>query len=261
MGGIGPGLLLAGLYIIYIGIRSYLNPKLAPALTKEERLPLVRRLALTRTLVLPMLLIVGVLGSIYMGLATPGEAAGVGSAGAILCTAARGRLTWQNLKNALYSTMKTIGLIMWIVFGAYAFIGVYTLAGGADFIGGLMAALPLGRWGILILIMFILIVLGMVLDVTGIVILAVPIFVPVIKALGFDSLWFGVLFNVNLQIAFLSPPFGYGMFYLKAVTPPEITMTDFYRAVWPFIILQVIGLGITMVFPEIILWLPRMMLK
>ena len=261
MGGIGPGLTLAALYVIYIGIRSYLNPKLAPALAKEERLPLVRKLALTRTLVLPILLILGVLGSIYMGLATPGEAAGVGAAGAMLCTAVRGRLTWQNLKNALYGTMKTIGLVMWIVFGAYAFIGVYNLAGGADFVGGLMAALPLGRWGILILIMFILVLLGMVLDVTGIVILAVPIFVPVIKALGFDSLWFGVLFNVNLQIAFLSPPFGYGMFYLKAVTPPEITMTDFYHAVWPFIILQIIGLGICMAFPEIILWLPNMMIR
>ncbi len=121
--------------------------------------------------------------------------------------------------------MKAIGLVMWIVFGAYAFIG------------GLMAVLPLGRWGILVLIMFILILLGMVLDVTGIVMLAVPIFVPVIKAKGFDSLWFGVLFNVSLQITFLSPPFGYGMFYLKAVTPPEITMTDFYHVVWPLIIL------------------------
>ena len=260
MGGIGPGLLLSALYVIYIGIRSFLNPKLAPALAKEERLPILKKLALTRTLILPVLLIMGVLGSIYFGLATPGEAAGVGAAGAILCTAVRGRLTWQNVKAALYGTMKTIGLIMWIVFGAYAFIGIYTLAGGADFIGGLLAALPLGPWGILIVIMFILILLGMVLDVTGIVILAVPIFVPVIKVLGFDSLWFGVLFNINLQIAFLSPPFGYGMFYLKAVTPPEITMTDFYHAVWPFIILQIIGLAICMAVPEIILWLPKMMI-
>ncbi len=261
-GGIGPGFLLAALYVIYIGIRSYLNPELGPALSKEERaVPLRHKVALVRTLILPVLLIVGVLGSIYLGLATVGEAAGVGAAGAMISAAVRGRLTWQNLKQAVYGTLRTVGLIMWVGFGAYAFVGVYILAGGTDFIGELLSGFPLGRWGILIVIQLILILLGMVLDVIGIVFLTVPIFIPVIKALGFDPLWFGILFNVNLQIAFLSPPFGYGMFYLKGVAPPDITMTDLYRAVWPFIILQVIGLVLTMVFPQIALWLPKTMLK
>lgn len=262
MGGVGPGLVLSALYITYIGIRSYLNPTLAPTLSEEERaIPLRQKIGFLKTLILPVLLIIGVLGSIYFGLATPGEAAGVGAAGALICTAVRRQLTWQNLKLAVYGTMKTIGLIMWIVFGAYAFIGVYTLAGGSEFIGDLLAGLPLGRWGILIVIMLILIVLGMVLDIVGIVILGVPIFVPIITALGFSPLWFGILFNINLQIAYLSPPFGYGMFYLKGVAPPEITTTDLYHAVWPFMILQVIGLALVMAFPPIALWLPNLMIK
>jgi len=262
MGGVGPGLVLAALYIAYIGIRSYLNPTLAPALSKEERaMPLLRKLGLLRTLILPVLLILAVLGAIYFGVATPGEAAGLGAAGAMICAAVRGKLNWQNLKLSVYGTLKTVGLIMWIVFGAYAFIGVYTLAGGAEFIGGLLSGLPLGNWGILIVIQLILILLGMVLDVIGIIILCVPIFIPIIATMGFDPLWFGIIFNINLQIAYLSPPFGYAMFYLKAVAPEDVTTADLYRAVWPFMILQVIGLAIVMVFPPIATWLPNRMIR
>ena len=262
MGGVGPGLVLAALYIVYIGIRSYLNPTLAPALSKEERaMPLLRKLGLLRTLILPVLLILAVLGAIYFGVATPGEAAGLGAAGAMICAAVRGKLNWQNLKLSVYGTLKTVGLIMWIVFGAYAFIGVYTLAGGAKFIGGLLSGLPLGNWGILIVIQFILILMGMVLDVIGIIILCVPIFIPIIATMGFDPLWFGIIFNINLQIAYLSPPFGYAMFYLKAVAPEDVTTVDLYRAVWPFMILQVIGLAIVMAFPPIATWLPNRMIR
>jgi len=262
MGGVGPGLVLAALYIVYIGIRSYLNPTLAPALSKEERaMPLLRKLGLLRTLILPVLLILAVLGAIYLGVATPGEAAGLGAAGAMICAAVRGKLNWQNLKLSVYGKLKTVGLIMWIVFGAYVFIGVYTLAGGAEFIGGLLSGLPLGNWGILIVIQLILILLGMVLDVIGIIILCVPIFIPIIATMGFDPLWFGIIFNINLQIAYLSPPFGYAMFYLKAVAPGDVTTADLYRAVWPFMILQVIGLAIVMAFPPIATWLPNRMIR
>lgn len=260
MSGVFPGLLLAGLYMTYIGIRCYLNPSLGPALPKEERtLNLAQKFGLLRTLILPAVLILAVLGSIYLGLATPGEAAGVGAAGAIICTAVRRQLTWRNVQDALYGTIKTVGLIMWIVFGAYAFIGVYTLEGGADFVSGILAAMPLGRWGIFIVMQLIILILGMVLDIIGIVILLVPIFSPIVTSLGFDPLWFGLTFNVNLQIAYLSPPFGYGMFYLKGVSPPEVSMGDIYRSVWPFIGLQLIGLVLVSVFPQIALWLPSLM--
>lgn len=261
-GGVGPGLLLSAMYIAFIAIRSYLDPSVGPPLPKEERnLTFMQKVSLSKTLILPTLLIIGVLGSIYLGLATPGEAAGVGAAGAIICTAVRGRLTFTNLKQSLYGSLKTVGLIMWIGFGAYAMVGVYTLAGGSEFISKWIVGLPFGPWGILIVIQLILIVLGMVLDVVGIVFLCVPIFVPVARALGFDLLWFGLLFNINLQIAFLSPPFGYAMFYLKGVSPPEITMTDIYRCVWPFMGLQLLGLVLVMVFPQIAVWLPNNMIK
>ena len=262
MGGIGPGLVLAGLYATYIGVRSYLNPAFAPALSKKERTMSLRdRFGLIKTSILPILLILGVLGSIYLGLATPAEAAGIGAAGAILCTAIRRRLTWENLKLACYSTLKTVGIVMWIAFGAFSMIGVFTLVGGAEFISGLLSGLPFGRWGILIFIQLILITLGMFLDPIGIVILCVPIFNPIVVALGFDPLWFGLIFNVNMQIAFLTPPFGFGMFYLKAVTTSDVTMTDLYRSVFPFILLQLVGLTLVMLFPPIATWLPNMMIK
>jgi tripartite ATP-independent transporter DctM subunit len=261
MGGVGTGILLAILYCIYIGIRCYLNPKMGPPLPKEEReIPFRAKLGLTRHLILPALLILAIIGSIFAGVATPTEAAGVGVIGAMLCCAVRGKLTLTNLKSACFGTMRVVGLMWWLVFGSSIFVGVYTVAGGAEFVKDILLALPLGRWGVLILIQLTLILLGMVIDLVGLCILAVPIFTPVITTLGFDPLWFGVLFNVNLQIGYLSPPFGLSMFYLKGVTPDEVTMSDIYSSVWPWMGLQLLGLIICMLYPPIITWLPGMML-
>ncbi|MGD9016290.1 MAG: TRAP transporter large permease subunit [Desulfobacterales bacterium] len=262
MGGIGPGLLFGGLYIGYILVRCYIRPEDGPAAPEAEwRVPIKEKILLFKSLVLPMLLILGVMGSIFGGVATPGEAAGVGAFGAVICAAIRRQLTRENLLMSLYDTMKTVGLILWIVFGAMVFIATYTLAGGAEFVKSALVALPLNPWLVLIIIQVILLFLGMVLDIIGITVLLAPIFVPVIKSLGFDPLWFGVLFNLNLQIAYLSPPFGYSMFYLKAVAPPDVSMTDLYRSVVPYMILQIIGMVLCMIFPQIILWLPNMMMK
>lgn len=262
MGGIGPGFLFGGLYIGYILIKCYLNPAAGPAAPLEERnIPFGKKIGLLKSLILPILLILGVMGSIFGGVATPGEAAGVGAFGAIFCAAIRRQLTWKTLTESLFETMKTVGLILWIVFGAMTFIATYTLGGGAEFVKSALIALPLNPWLVLIIIQIILLFLGMVLDIIGITVLLAPIFVPVVTALGFDPLWFGVLFNLNLQIAYLSPPFGYSIFYLKAVAPPDVTMGDLYRSVIPYMILQVIGLILCMVFPQIILWLPNMMIK
>lgn len=262
MGGVGPGLLFGALYIGYILIKCHLNPAAGPAASEEEaNMPLAEKVGLLKSLLLPILLIMGVMGAIFGGVATPGEASGIGALGAIICAAVRGRLTWKTLRESAFSTMMTVGLIMWIVFGAMIFIATYTQAGGAEFVQETLTALPLGRWGVLILIQLILLVLGMVLDIIGITVLLAPMFVPVIKALGFDPLWFGVLFNLNLQIAYLSPPFGYSMFYLKAVAPPDVTMTELYKSVMPYLILQVAGMALCMIFPQIITWLPNMMLR
>ena len=262
MGGVGAGILMATLYIIYIGTRSAIQPNFAPALTKEERqIPLLTKILMAKTLILPLVLILLVLGSIYMGIATPGEAAGIGAAGGVIIALSRRRLNWSNFREALKSALKTTGLIMWIVFGANAFIGVYTFAGGIKFVSEFITGLPLGPWGMLILIQVILIFLGMIIDIVGITMLTVPIFVPIITSLGFDPLWFGILFNMNIQIAYLSPPFGYGMFYMKAVAPKDVTTLDLYSSVWPFIILQVIALVIVMMFPPIATWLPNKMIR
>jgi len=262
MGGVGPGLLFGALYIGYILIKCHLNPEAGPAASDEETgISLKEKMLLLKSLVLPVLLIASVMGAIFGGVATPGEASGVGALGAMVCAAVRGKLTWPNLKESLYATMKTVGLIMWIVFGAMAFIATYTLAGGSDFVSETLPILPLGPWGVLILIQLILLLLGMVLDIIGITVLLAPMFVPVIRELGFDPIWFGVLFNLNLQIAYLSPPFGYSMFYLKAVAPPDVTMTELYGSVWPYLMLQIAGMILCMVFPAIITWLPGVMIR
>ncbi len=262
MGGVGPGLLFGALYIGYILIKCHLNPEAGPAASDEETgISLKEKMLLLKSLVLPVLLIASVMGAIFGGVATPGEASGVGALGAMVCAAVRGKLTWPNLRESLYATMKTVGLIMWIVFGAMAFIATYTLAGGSDFVSETLPILPLGPWGVLILIQLILLLLGMVLDIIGITVLLAPMFVPVIRELGFDPIWFGVLFNLNLQIAYLSPPFGYSMFYLKAVAPPDVTMTELYGSVWPYLMLQIVGMILCMVFPAIITWLPGVMIR
>jgi tripartite ATP-independent transporter DctM subunit len=261
IGGVGAGLLLAALYCAYIFIRCYFNPNIGPALPKEERqIPLKDKIALTKHLIMPALLILAIIGTIFGGFATPTEAAGVGVVGAMICCAVRRKLTIRNLKMSSLETMKVIGLMWWLVFGSSIFVGVYTLAGGSDFIRNILLELPFGPWGILMIIMAVLIVLGMVIDLIGLCILAVPIVTPVMDTLGFDPLWFGVLFNINLQIGYLSPPFGTSMFYLKGVVPPDVTMSDIVGSVWPWMGLQFLGLAICLLYPPIITWLPSVMM-
>lgn len=261
IGGVGAGLLLAALYCGYIFIRCYFRPNLGPALPKEERqIPLKDKIALTKHLIMPALLILAIIGTIFGGLATPTEAAGVGVVGAMICCAVRRKLTIRNLKMSSLETMKVIGLMWWLVFGSSIFVGVYTLAGGSDFIRNILLGLPFGPWGILIIIMAVLMVLGMVIDLIGLCILAVPIVTPVMDTLGFDPLWFGVLFNINLQIGYLSPPFGTSMFYLKGVVPSDVTMSDIVGSVWPWMGLQFLGLAICLWYPPIITWLPSVMM-
>ncbi len=262
MAGVVPGLLLSGFFIAYIVIRCYLQPHLAPAASEAERnIPLAQKVALLRGLILPGLVAFGVLGSLYLGLATPTEAAGVGCVGAFLSAAVNRRLTWENISRAIADTTRVTCMLYWLFFGASALIGVYTLAGGTNFMKQTITALPIGPWGILALMMIIWIILGCLIDWIGILLLTAPIFVPIIESLGFNSVWFGVLFCMNMQISYLSPPFGPAVFYLKGVTPPEITIGDIFHSIWPFMALQVTALVIVMAFPRIALWLPSLMIK
>ena len=261
MGGVGPGILLSSLFIFYIAVRSWIQPELGPAPSREERkqYSFKDKLIALRAVILPILLIIGVLGSIYARIATPTEAAGVGCVGALISAAIYRRLTFDNIKESVYSTAKTTAMILWITIGARCFIAVFSAVGGDELVVNFVSELSVNRWIILILIQLMLIFLGMFLDEIGIILLCVPIFLPIIKALNFDPTWFGILFLVNAQMDYITPPFGYTLFYLKGVAPPEVTMGDIYRSIIPFVLLQAGGLGLCMIFPEIVLWLPNLM--
>jgi TRAP-type mannitol/chloroaromatic compound transport system permease large subunit len=165
------------------------------------------------------------------------------------------------MKMSVYGTARTIGMILWIIFAASSFVGVFIVGGGGDFIRETLLGLGMGRWGTLIVIQLILILLGMFLEPISILILTVPIVMPIVAELRFDMVWYGVLFVINMQMAYITPPFGPSLFYLKGVAPPEITLDDIYRSVPPFIIIQGITLTLLMIFPQIALWLPGMMIK
>ena len=271
VGSILPGLMLSGLYIAYVSVRSAINPRLGPPLPVEERVNWAQKLLLLRRMLAPIVLIMVVLGVIFSGAATPVEAAGIGSFGAMIVAAMHGRLSWTNVRDAAVATMKASAMVLWIIFGATIFVGFYILQGGQAFVSDLILGTGLGPYGVLILMMVILVFLGMFLDWVGILLLAVPIFIPIVNQLAFDgvlglpgvppqdvALWFGVLYLVNMQMSFLSPPFGYALFYLRGVAPKEIPTETIFVAALPFLGLQVLGLAICVMFPNVVLWLPRL---
>jgi tripartite ATP-independent transporter DctM subunit len=268
IGAVLPGLMLSGMYILYVSVRCYANPRLGPAIPVEERVSTAEKLRLVGKMSAPISLIVIVLGVIFTGVATPVEAAGIGTFGAFVVAAIHLKLDWPTLRDACLTTLKASAMVIWIMFGATIFVGLYVLEGGQQFVQEALAATGLGPWGILIIMQIVLVVLGMFLDWVGILLLCVPIFVPIVRALGAEAfglsdpddlvLWFGVLYLVNMQMSFLSPPFGYALFYLRGVAPPEIPMTTIFKSALPFLFLQVLGLALCMLFPAIITWLPRL---
>lgn len=257
---VGPGLLLAALYAAYTITICWLKPELAPlAPAADYALPLRERIAEMRQLVAPVLLIGFIMTCFYTGIATPTEVGALGTLGALIILAVNSQFTYENLKHAVVQTGRTVAMVTWIFFGASALVGIYTLAGGTDFLRGEILDLNLGPLPTLLLMMAILIVLGCFIDWIGIALLTMPIFVPIIKSLGYDPVWFGVLFCMNMQISYLSPPFGPAAFYLKGVAPPNVSLGDIFAGVWPFIILQIIGVLTVIAFPGIALWLPSYM--
>lgn len=271
VGAVVPGLILSGMYIAYVAIRCGLNPSLGPALPPEEQVSRKEKIRLLSNMAAPIVLVFVVLGVIFAGIATPVEAAGIGTFGAIIVSALHRRLSWANLRSAVLTTLRVTGMVLWIIFGATLFVGFYVVNGGQEFINASLLSTGFGPYGILIVMMVILVVLGMFLDWVGILLLAVPIFIPLMKSLSFDgvfglpgvapeeaALWFGVVYMVNMQMSFISPPFGYALFYLKSVAPPEVTMAQIYKSSLPFLFLQATGLAICIIFPEVVLWLPRL---
>ena len=255
--GILPGILLASLYITYVLIRVRLNPAIGPVYDSPEvELPLVHRLGYLRGLILPFLLIAGVLGSIYGGIATVTESAAIGAFGALIVAAARRELTIKGIREALWATTLTTGALIWLIIGAVSLVGIYNILGGTRFLGGLLTGLETAPMGVIIIMMLIIFFLGTFLEWIAIVFITVPVFAPVVVQLGYDPVWFGILFAMNIQIYMLSPPFGPACFYLKSVAPKDVTLQEIFLAVLPFICLQIIGLALVMAFPQIALWLP-----
>ena len=258
-----PGLLLSTLYIIYILVRCGFNPELGPPLPKEERVyTLAQKLKMiVSSLIPPGTLIVLVLGSIVAGIATPTEAAGIGSLGAIILALGYGKLSWGAIKDASIATLLTTSMVMTLFLGGNAFQSIFMGLGGGDAIYDILMGFNLSPYVILFIMMGCVFFLGMFIDWLGILLIVLPIFVPITQELGFDQLWFATLICVNLQMAFLTPPFGYSLFYLKGIAPEEMTIVHIYKGVVPFICLQWIGLITCIIFPELVLWLPRALFK
>ena len=254
-----PGLLLAGLYIAYILVMCALKPELGPPPPREELdIPLREKIGLLKGVILPIFVAAMVLGTIYTGVASVSEAAAMGVVGVAISAAIRRELTWPLMRASLLQTMATCGVLVWLTFGATALIGVYNAMGGAAFVKGLVTGLPFEPIVIILIMMGILVVLGMFMDWIGILLLTMPIFVPIITTFGYSPIWFGILFCMNMQISYLTPPFGPAAFYLKGVAPPEITLNDIFKALWPFIGLQATGLMLVLLIPDIALWLPSL---
>ena len=263
-GAVFPGIILSGLYMVYVAILCFVKPELGPPISREERAQVTNAqvaFMVLKSLVPPMILILGVLGSIFFGIATPTEAAGVGAFLAFIMVLAYGKFTWRGLYNAVMQTAKTNTMVIMILCGATCFTGIFLGVGGGDVVTDFVMGLGLGKWGTFWVMMAIVLILGMFIDWIGIVLICFPLFLPIAKQLGFDPIWFVIMIAVNLQASFLTPPFGYALFYIKGVDPEHIDIRKVYKGVIPFVALMVLGLFICAAFPDAIMWLPNLLVE
>ena len=254
-----PGFILSALYMSYVAIRCWFRPQDGPPLPVEERRAVPTHQKIIRMLSQmfpPILLILGVLGTIFAGIATPTEAAGAGAFISTMLAVIYRRFNWPVLKSTTYETMRITGFIMLLVIGASIFTSVFTYLGGGKFATAVLAAVPGGKWVSFAVMMFIVFLLGMLIEWIGSIFIVVPLFTPVAAALGFDPLWFAIAVCVCYQTGFLSPPNAHAIFYLKGVAPPEVRVEDIIRGVWPYICLILVGLAIITIWPQLVLWLP-----
>lgn len=255
--GIMPGLLLALIYIAYILIRCWLNPNMGPAIPRTERVTLDEKLKALRHMLLPGLLVLAVLGCIILGVTSTSEASAIGAGGALLIASLRGRMSRKVLMDILLSTTKLTGMLIWIAIAAVFFSRVYMGLGAGMVVSDFIYDSNISPKMVIVLMLVCYFILGMFLDDFAIAFITVPIFVPIVSELGFDTVWFAILFVLSMQTAYLTPPFGYNLFYMRSVTPKSISIYDIYLAAVPFILLQTLGLIIVFIFPEIVLWLPN----
>jgi tripartite ATP-independent transporter DctM subunit len=262
MAAVFPGLIMAGLYITYMILVCYLKPELGPAVTKEEAAQYSKAEVAKLLLVAgvpPVGLVLAVLGSIFFGWAAPTEAASLGALGALIIAASYGKLNLKMLKETCFSALKISTFIMWLVLGAKYFMATFNKLGGGNLISEMLLGVELGPTGLLVLMLGVIFILGMFMDWIGILLVVIPIFVPIVQQMGWDPLWFAMLFCITLQISYITPPFAYSIFYLKGIAPPSVKLTDIYRGCVPFIAIQFVALLILYFWPSLATYLPSLM--
>lgn len=257
--GVLPGVFLAVLVAIYIGVRCMIQPELGPALPRDERGDWQEKLSALRSVFLPVVIVMMVLGSILSGVATLTESAAMGVLGAIISSVVHRTFSFGMLHDALVKTLRITAMTMWIFIGAHVFSTAYNAMGAQDLVVNLFSYVPGGAWGSLILMLGFVFVMGIVLDPIGIMLITLPIFMPIVNQHGIDPIWFGVLFVIMLELGYMTPPFGFNLFYLRGVAPPEVTMANIYRSVVPYVGVMLLGLVLIALFPQIALWLPNVL--
>jgi len=259
LAGVGPGLMMAALFIIYIVIRCRLQPELGPALSAEERnVPMAEKLKLLSAGLLPIGIFAVMMVPFINGWTSLVESSAVGALAALLAAIFKRRLTREVLENSVRQTLAISCMFMWIILAALAFGAVFDGLGAVKAIEGFFTEdLGLGPWEILILMQLSYLLMGTFLDDTAMLVIVAPLYVPLVRALGFDLIWYGILYTITVQIAYMTPPFGYNLFLMRAMAPKEISIVDIYRSITPFVLVMLFGLILVMVFPEIALWLPH----
>ena len=259
LAGILPGIMMATLFILYIYIRCKLQPELGPALPKEERqITRAEKFKLLQAGLIPFAIFFSMTGLFLMGIASLVECSAVGAFGATLAALLKGKLTWSVIETTLKKTLGVSCMFMWIILAALSFGAVFDGIGAVRAIETLfIERWNLSPWGVLIMMQLSYILMGMFLDDTAMLVIVAPLYVPLIIALGFDPIWYGVLYTITCQIAYMTPPFGYNLFLMRAMAPKEINLMDIYRSIIPFVLVMCLGLAIVMIFPEIATWLPE----
>jgi len=263
LAGVFPGLMMATLFILYIYIRCRIQPELGPTLPKEERqMPVVEKIKLLRAGITPFVIFFAMTGLFLMGIASLVECSAVGALCATLAAMSRKRLNRQVIETTLRKTLGVSCMFMWIILAALCFGAVFDGIGAVKAIETLfIERWDLSPWGVLIMMQLSYILMGMFLDDTAMLVIVAPLYVPLIIALGFDPIWYGVLYTITCQIAYMTPPFGYNLFLMRAMAPKEISLADIYRSIIPFVLVMCVGLSIVMIFPEIATWLPSQLSK
>lgn len=260
LAGVLPGLLMAGLFVLYIVVRCRLQPEMGPPLTAEERaeISLGEKLRLLRAGLLPLFIFVSMTGLFMLGITSLVESSAVGALAATLAALVQGRLTRKVMEETLRKTLGISCMFMWIILAALCFGAVFDGLGAVKAIEGFFVGdLGLGPWEILILMQLSFIIMGMFLDDTAMLVIVAPLYVPLVGSLGFDLVWYGVLYTITCQMAYMTPPFGYNLFLMRAMAPPEVSLGDIYRSVTPFVAIMALTLVLVMIYPQIALWLPQ----